>query len=485
MVIRKSHFVSICLLALASSIALTEYVMYSPVVSDSGGEGNVLFLDGGDSKLVQNGVEEDQSDNETEDLIIKRSERSEVSSEGGVSKESEEDKTKEFSGNGNSKTDQKNIETNLIINRGDTIASALTKAGFKKTDVHLAAKELTKVFNIKNIKVGQEIEVKGHRDLEENVLDSLEIKPDFRYRIIISRSENGKFKSEKIEVPIKKVVKTASGFMSTKDPVGSITVCGVKRSIAKEAVKTLGQLVNINSSKDPINFEFLYRDFYDNEGNTVSSPELLYASALVRGKIFRVYKFQYKDHSEYVDSNGITLNSMIKSRSMLARPLSRMKITSGYGVRIHPVRGVYKRHTGVDLQASVGSPIYAPADGRVLKACHYSGYGKYIRLNHSGGVDTAYGHLSRMIVRPGQRVRQGQVLGYVGLTGVTTGPHLHYEVIKNGKFINPMSVVRQEPQKLSGQKLTKFNQFKKEINLQVVGLTPSISKKAGKIKKFS
>lgn len=480
LVIRRSHFVSICLLALASSIALTEYIMYSPVVSDVSDDGNVLFLDN-DSKLLSNN-NDDQTGSESEDSIVKNF-------------ESDSDvKTMDTPGTDTTQipladeqvtVDDKTIDITLTLDSGDTIASLLTRAGFKKSDIYSATAELSKVVNIRSLKIGQEITVKGSREAGETHLDSFELKPDPRYRVVVSKTQNGKFKAEKIEIPIKKVVKTASGVMSAKDPVGTIVACGVKRSIATEAVRTLEQLINMRSSKEPMNFEFLYRDFYDNEGNIVTKPELLYASALINGKIFRVYKFQYKGSAEYVDSNGVTLKSMVKSRSMLNKPLNSMKITSGYGSRVHPVHGVYKRHTGVDLKASIGTPIYAAADGKVLKACYYSGYGKYVRIKHAGEVDTAYGHLSRMIVRPGQRVRQGQVIGYVGVTGVTTGPHLHYEVMKNGKFINPISVVKQAPQKLNGQKLSKFNQFKKEVNLQVVGLTPNIGKKASKIKKFS
>lgn len=483
MVIKRSHFVSICLLALASSIALTEYIMYSPVAPDSSDESNVLFLDNA-SKSNLNETDE-QSEPETDDIVISNAEPVEEKPNMPLTNNLQQNSDSQNSSLRDSQADNKNIKTTLTINQGDTIVSALTRIGFSRTEIHIASKELAKVFNIRNLKAGQEITVEGHRENGNAVLDSFEIKPDPRYRIVVSRIPSGKFKAEKIEVPIKKVVKTVSGTMSARNPVETIVSCGVKKSIAKEAVRILSQLVNLNLSKEPINFEFLYRDFYDNEGNAVINPELLYASALVRGKIFRVYKFQDKGRSEYIDSNGVTLNSMVKSRSMLAKPLHNMKITSGYGIRVHPVHGKWKRHTGIDLKAPVGAPIYAAADGKVLKACYYAGYGKYVRIKHVGAVDTAYGHLSRMAVRPGQRVRQGQIIGYVGVTGVTTGPHLHYEVMKNGKFINPLSVIKQGPQKLIGKKLAKFNQFKKEVNLQVVGLTPSINRKVSKVKKFS
>ncbi len=461
---------SICLLALASSIALTEYIMYSPIVSESSDDNTVLFSED-DSHAV---LKTDKSLNANNDDAVANN--NEVAS---VAQSISPIPALESSISNN------NGQQILEIASGDTINSVLTKYGFSKSEVWAVSNALSKVFNLRNLKVGQKITIKQHKNEDVLELDGLEFKPEMRYNIVVSKDASGKFKAEKIEVPIKKVVKTASGVLSPKNPIDTMISCGVKGCITKEALRVINQVVNVKSSKSPVNFEFLYKDFYDNDGNIIASPELVYASVLVSGKIFRVYKFRFENSVEYVDSNGVTLSSMAKSRSMLAKPLPYMKITSGYGARVHPIHGSYKRHTGVDLKASIGTPIYAAADGKIVKACYYSGYGKYVRIKHAGAVDTAYGHLSRISVRPGQHVRQGQVIGFVGVTGTTTGPHLHYEVLKNGRFINPMTLVKQNPQKLTGKKMIHFCNFKKQVNLQVVGLTPSLGKKVNKIKKFS
>lgn len=121
-------------------------------------------------------------------------------------------------------------------------------------------------------------------------------------------------------------------------------------------------------------------------------------------------------------------------------PAANNVITCKYGMRTHPITGVYKLHTGIDLRASTGTKIYAANAGTVIKATYSSAYGYYVVVNHGGGTSTLYAHMSKMAVKNGQKVSQGTVLGYVGSTGYSTGPHLHFEVIKNGNYVNPVTM---------------------------------------------
>jgi murein DD-endopeptidase MepM/ murein hydrolase activator NlpD len=133
------------------------------------------------------------------------------------------------------------------------------------------------------------------------------------------------------------------------------------------------------------------------------------------------------------------------------------RVTSGFGSRFHPILGYRRMHAGLDLAASYGSPIVAAADGRVASAGWSGGYGNLVRISHAGGLQTMYGHMSRIVARSGEMVRQGQLIGYVGSTGLSTGPHLHYEVLKNGRAVNPTSVtLAAAPAQLEGEKLHKF-----------------------------
>lgn len=133
------------------------------------------------------------------------------------------------------------------------------------------------------------------------------------------------------------------------------------------------------------------------------------------------------------------------------------RVTSGFGSRFHPILGYRRMHAGLDLAAGYGSPIVAAADGRVLSAGWAGGYGQMVRIAHVGSIQTMYGHMSRIVARSGAFVRQGQLIGYVGSTGLSTGPHLHYEVLKNGRPVNPTSVkLAAAPAQLQGEKLHAF-----------------------------
>jgi len=143
------------------------------------------------------------------------------------------------------------------------------------------------------------------------------------------------------------------------------------------------------------------------------------------------------------------------------------RMTSGFGERFHPILGYMRFHEGVDLAASAGTPIVAAADGRVVGAGWHGGYGQQVEIAHSGGLETTYGHMSRIAARIGQVVRKGEVIGWVGSTGLSTGPHLHFEVTRNGRPVNPMSVkMNNGPGHLEGEKL---HQFQGELRSVLLG----------------
>jgi murein DD-endopeptidase MepM/ murein hydrolase activator NlpD len=129
----------------------------------------------------------------------------------------------------------------------------------------------------------------------------------------------------------------------------------------------------------------------------------------------------------------------VRAESALAWPVNA-RITSGFGRRVHPILRFARMHSGIDFGAGRGTPIHATADGQVTRAGWAGGYGRQVRIAHGGGLATSYSHMSRMVVEPGSFVRQGQLIGYVGSSGLSTGPHLHYEVLRNGHAVNPMSV---------------------------------------------
>ena len=164
--------------------------------------------------------------------------------------------------------------------------------------------------------------------------------------------------------------------------------------------------------------------------------DLLYAGIEDQGQK-RVQLLRWGDDGQFFDAAHMTDERVSNA---LVMPVAGARITSGYGMRYHPILGFSRMHAGTDLAAPYGSPSYAVADGVVTYSGWHGGHGNYVKIDHGGAVATGYGHMSRFVVQPGLRVHAGEVIGYVGSTGLSTGPHLHYEVFRNGETIDPMSV---------------------------------------------
>jgi len=213
--------------------------------------------------------------------------------------------------------------------------------------------------------------------------------------------------------------------------------------------------------------------FYDEAEEGDHLPELLYATVTTRNETFRYYRFQTPDDGsiDYYDQNGRS------TRKFLVRvPLVAEKMTSGFGTRFHPILGYSRPHTGVDWAAPIGTPIFAAGNGTILKAAWDSGYGRRVEIQHVNGYITTYNHMSGFAkgISEGQRVRQGQVIGYLGQTGLATGPHLHYEVIVNGHFVDPLRVKLAQTREFDGAMLGKFKREKERID-GLLSLAPNAS----------
>jgi murein DD-endopeptidase MepM/ murein hydrolase activator NlpD len=157
-----------------------------------------------------------------------------------------------------------------------------------------------------------------------------------------------------------------------------------------------------------------------------------------------------------------------KASGMLQRPVPG-RVTSNFGMRRHPILGYSRMHKGMDFRAGHGTPILAASDGRVSAAGWSGGYGKQVRIKHSGGLMTSYSHMSRIVAKPGSYVKQGQLIGYVGSTGLSTGPHLHYELYKNGRAVNPATVKFTSRAQLSGSQLAEFRRKLKKLLATPIG----------------
>jgi len=209
-------------------------------------------------------------------------------------------------------------------------------------------------------------------------------------------------------------------------------------------------------------FEVFYAG-EDENANDNTKPEVLYALLTTGGETRKFYRYQTTDDNvvDYYDETGKSAKKFL-----VRKPVAEGTITSGFGGRNHPLLGYIKQHTGVDWGAPTGTQIFASGNGIIEKAGIEGGYGKYIRIRHANGYETAYGHMSAFArgMEPGKKVRQGQVIGYVGSTGLSTGSHLHYEILINGRFVDPMKIKLPRGRVLDGPMLAGFEQERNRLD---------------------
>ena len=208
--------------------------------------------------------------------------------------------------------------------------------------------------------------------------------------------------------------------------------------------------------------------------------EVLFASLTVGGETKKYYRFQTPDDSvvDFYDETGKSAKKFL-----VRKPVNNAIMRSGFGGRRHPILGYTKMHTGVDWATPYGTPIFASGNGVVEKVGWEGGYGKYVRLKHNNGYETAYGHMSAFAkgMEPGKRVRQGQVIGFVGSTGMSTGAHVHYEILVNGRFVDPMRVKLPRGRSLEGAVMASFEKERDRLDTQMNnrGSAARVSEAAG------
>ncbi len=220
-------------------------------------------------------------------------------------------------------------------------------------------------------------------------------------------------------------------------------------------------------------FDVLYSADEDTPGNEAKN-DVMFATLTIGGETRMFYRFQTNDDGivDYYDETGKSAKKFL-----VRKPLATGIMRSGFGARSHPLLGYYKQHTGVDWAAPLGTAIYASGNGTVDKVGWESGYGKYVRIRHSNGYETAYGHMTAFArsTQPGKKVRQGQIIGYVGSTGLSTGPHLHYEILVNGRFVDPLRVKLPRGRVLDGPVLASFEKEREHVDSLMARAAPRVA----------
>ena len=375
------------------------------------------------------------------------------------------------------------------IQSGDTILNVLFSLGAEESDVFSILTSLRKVFNPREIRVGDEVIIEYQASLKYQKNDKKLIRRDNKKPAIDSVKNNINIKKLTIEISPeeqiiveknvgdsdlyvykarknkKKLNKHLFKYVATIS--NSLYVDGTEVGVSPNIMINMINLYSFDVDfqrdiREGDKFEILYESYFDDSGKHIKDGEVLFARLdLKRVGVLNMYRHKYGNIYEYFNEKG---NSVRKS--LLRTPVNGARISSGFGLRRHPVLGYNKLHKGVDFAAPRGTPIFAAGDGNIDYLGRKGSYGNYVRIHHNSKYSTAYAHMNGFAkgLRKGSRVKQGQVIGYVGTTGRSTGPHLHYEVLSGGKQINPSQVKTTSGINLKGQQYKNFIKDKKIID---------------------
>ncbi len=362
----------------------------------------------------------------------------------------------------------------IVVKKGDTVATILRDLGAVPDEIGAINKVLGPRGKDGGIKEGQKLRVLmtpvpgGQRLQPIRVI----IANDTSIDAVVALSDTGKY----VSVDVKSVgtdVADNSENDNNDDNAPGVTLYQsvyetalrnqIPRPIIEDLVRIYSYDVDFQRKVQPgDSFEVLYAG-EDETPVADSRNDVLFAALTVGGEAKKFYRFQSPDDGivDYYDESGKSAKKFL-----VRKPVMAGIMRSGFGIRRHPILGYTKMHTGVDWAGPAGTPIYASGNGVIEKAGWESGYGKYIRIRHTNGYETAYGHMSAFArgIDEGTRVRQGQVIGFVGSTGLSTGSHLHYEILVNGRFVDPMRIKLPRGRVLDGPVLASFEKERERLD---------------------
>ncbi|MDP6787380.1 MAG: M23 family metallopeptidase [Rhodospirillales bacterium] len=359
----------------------------------------------------------------------------------------------------------------LRVAAGDTLAGLLVGAGVSRDEAHGAVTALGKLFDARRIRPGQDITVR-FRPAPDGARDDLflgfTLDVDYRRRIAVARTAADGFRASEEERALSRSLARAAGTIEA-NLFDDATAAGVPAAVLVAVVRAYSWDVDFQRAiRRGDRFEILFERFHDETGALVHAGGFVFADLALSGEHHPIYRHHTKDGlTDYFDPRGHSAR-----KALLLTPIDGARLSSRYGKRRHPILGYTKMHRGLDFAAASGTPIYAGGDGTIEVAGTNGAYGRYIRIRHNATYSTAYGHMRRFArgMRRGKRVKQGQVIGYVGTTGRSTGPHLHYEILSGGRQVNPLKVKMPSGRKLKGAELARFQETRSRIKSELAAL---------------
>ena len=365
------------------------------------------------------------------------------------------------------------IERMVRIKRGDTFMQVLRSAGANRPDAAKAIAAMRKVYDPRGLMPGQNVTVILRREAATKkaaqlmgfVFDS-----GLERTVRVARSADDAFTVSVIKKNLARRHKRTGGTIKSS-LYRAGTAAGLPLPVLIDLIRLFSWDVDFQRDIQPGDgFDVLFERFHLADGAVAREGDILFAELRLSGVPHRLYRFKVaKRRAEYFDRNGRSAR-----RALMKTPIDGARLSSGYGRRRHPILGYTRMHRGIDFAASRGTPIYAAGDGVIVRAGRNGAYGKYVRIRHNGRYSTAYAHMRGYArgLRRGRRVRQGQIIGYVGSTGRSTGPHLHYEVLVQNRRVNPFRIRMPSGRRLSGREMKAFRTVRSGIDNRLAGMPP-------------
>ena len=352
---------------------------------------------------------------------------------------------------------------NYISKPGDTYQDIINSLKIGNDEKKLILKTILDEKSLKVLKINQKFYFKFD-NLKDQKVKEFTVEIDKKNEIKFTKLYEGKgFVKKKIKKNFtKKLVYKET--VITDSLYNSALKLNIKPNIIIEFARLYGFQVDFQRDiwKND-SFQIIYEEFLNENNRVVDTGQIVFANLNLQDNDLQLYKFEYeKNKIDYFDENGKSIR-----KTLMKTPINGARLSSSYGKRKHPILGYTKMHTGTDFAAPTGTPIMASGDGKVTKAGWCGGGGNCVKIKHNSTYQTVYAHMSKFGrgIKRGARVKQGQIIGYVGSTGLSTGPHLHYEVIENGRKINSQTLKLPSGKVLKGDERKNFEVSKIKIDV--------------------
>ncbi|MBD1134441.1 peptidoglycan DD-metalloendopeptidase family protein [Pelagibacterales bacterium SAG-MED48] len=359
---------------------------------------------------------------------------------------------------------------NHKIKSGETFDKILSDYSIDKEEVKILKESLLKKININKLNTNQKIQIT--LDQTNNKIKEFIFKISNTEKIYLSRDEeNTKFNREILTIKLdKKIIYKENIILQSLYKAS--TDQNIPPNTIIEFARIYGFQVDFQRDiRKEDKFQIMYEVFIDKNKKVIETGEILYANLKLGGQDNPLYYFNEEDHEGHYDKNGKSVQ-----KALMKTPINGARLSSSFGMRKHPIDGFNKMHRGTDFAAPKGTPIMASGNGIIKKVGWCGGGGNCIKIRHNSTYETVYAHMSKFVrgIKNGVRVKQGQTIGYVGSTGKSTGPHLHYEVIVNGKKVNSQKLKLPSGKILKGNKRELFETNKIRLDVlkseKIIGL---------------